>query len=36
MIIVRDNINNVDEFNLLYDLVGWASLGEPIRVNPRL
>ena len=30
MIIVRDNINNVDEFNLLYDLVGWGSYDKNI------
>ena len=30
MIIVRENINNVDEFNLLYDLVGWGSYDKNI------
>lgn len=25
MIVVKENINNVDEFNLLYDAVGWGS-----------
>lgn len=25
MIRIKENINNVDEFNLLYDSVGWGA-----------
>lgn len=30
MIIIKENVNNVDEFNLLYDLVGWGSYDNKI------
>lgn len=30
MIQIKENINNVKEFNLLYDLVGWGSYDEEI------
>ena len=30
MIQIKENINNVKEFNLLYDLVGWGSYDEKI------
>ena len=25
MIRIKENVNNVDEFNLLYDSVGWGA-----------
>ena len=30
MIKIKENINNVDEFNLLYDLVGWGAYDKEI------
>lgn len=30
MIRIKENINNVDEFNLLYDLVGWGAYDKEI------
>lgn len=30
MIYIKENINNVDEFNMLYDLVGWGAYSEEI------
>ena len=30
MIIIKENVNNIDEFNLLYDLVGWGSYDNKI------
>lgn len=30
MIYVKENINNVDEFNMLYDLVGWGAYSKEI------
>lgn len=30
MIIIKENINNVDEFNLLYDSVGWGHYSKEI------
>ena len=30
MIVIKENVNNVYEFNLLYDLVGWGSYDENI------
>lgn len=30
MIIIKENIKNVKEFNLLYDLVGWGSYNDTI------
>ncbi len=30
MIKIKENINNVEEFNLLYDLVGWGSYDKEI------
>lgn len=30
MINIKENNNNVDEFNLLYDLVGWGSYNKEI------
>ena len=30
MIEIKENINNVDEFNMLYDAVGWGSYGEKV------
>lgn len=26
MVIVKENVNNVKKFNLLYDLVGWEHM----------
>ena len=25
MIIIKENIKNIDEFNYLYDMVGWGA-----------
>lgn len=33
MLIVKENVNNVTEFNLLYDLVGWGHYDENISTN---
>ncbi len=30
MIKLKENVNNVQEFNLLYDLVGWGSYDDEI------
>lgn len=30
MIKIKENINNIDEFNLLYDLVGWGAYDKEI------
>ena len=30
MIKIKENVNNVDEFNLLYDLVGWGAYDKEI------
>jgi len=30
MIYIKENINNVDEFNMLYDLVGWGAYSKEI------
>ncbi len=30
MIKIKENINNIDEFNLLYDLVGWSAYDKEI------
>lgn len=30
MLIIKENINNVDEFNLLYDSVGWGAYDKKI------
>ena len=30
MLIIKENINNVDEFNLLYDSVGWGAYDKSI------
>ena len=30
MIFIKENINNVDEFNMLYDLVGWGAYNRKI------
>lgn len=30
MIYIKENINNVDDFNMLYDLVGWGAYSEEI------
>ena len=30
MIRIKENVNNVNEFNLLYDLVGWGAYDEEI------
>ncbi|MBR3512238.1 MAG: GNAT family N-acetyltransferase [Clostridia bacterium] len=30
MIYIKENINNVDEFNMLYDLVGWGAYNRKI------
>ena len=26
MIIIKENIKNIDEFNYLYDMVGWGRM----------
>ena len=33
MLVVKENANNVEEFNLLYDLVGWGHYDENISIN---
>ena len=30
MLIIKENVNNVDEFNLLYDSVGWGAYDKSI------
>lgn len=30
MIIIKENVNNIEEYNLLYDLVGWESYDKEI------
>ncbi len=30
MIIIKENVNDVEEYNLLYDLVGWGSYDKEI------
>lgn len=30
MLNLKENVNNVDEFNLLYDLVGWGAYNKKI------
>ena len=30
MILIKENVNNVDEFNYLYDAVGWGSYDDEV------
>lgn len=30
MIIIKENVNDVEKYNLLYDLVGWGSYDKEI------
>ena len=30
MILIKENVNNIDEFNYLYDAVGWGSYEKEI------